>query len=170
METKLLFPNRFKKLGWVLLVPGLVLTIVIEMEILPYHFNKNDTFVRWATIKNMHPIPFIEKPNVNGNREPENVINELAMSFVAIGFLLVAFTREKKEDEYISKIRSDSFVWSFYLYVAAIFIVIWTSYSLDFIFVITWLVLLPPIIFLLRFHWFVYIKPYFESSKEEAKS
>lgn len=166
METKLLFPNRFKKLGWVLFIIGLLLTIIIEIEIFPIHLNNESAIARWTTIKSMHPIPFIEKTNSNGSREPENIINELAMSFVAIGFILVAFTREKKEDEYISKIRSDSFVWSFYLYVVAILIAIWTSYSLDFIFVITWLVLLPPIIFVLRFHWFVYLKPYFESRKE----
>jgi hypothetical protein len=166
METKLLFPNRFKKLGWVLFIIGLLLTIIIEIEIFPIHLNNESVITKWTTIKSMHPIPFIEKSNNNGSREPENIVNELAMSFVAIGFILVAFTREKKEDEYISKIRSDSFVWSFYLYVMAILIAIWTSYSLDFIFVITWLVLLPPIIFVLRFHWFVYLKPYFESRKE----
>ncbi len=182
METKLLFPNRFKKLGWVLLVPGLILTV---MSIFSMNFNLVDTpkssinffnegniFSHWTNVQNVHPIPFFESgiifesDNITIARYSEDFTGEIVMTLVALGFLLVAFSREKIEDEWIAKVRLESFVWGFYLYILAFVIICWTQYQFGFLMILCWCLLIPPIVFLLRFHWFVYLKPYFESKKE----
>jgi hypothetical protein len=176
METKLLFPNRFKKVGWVLLVPGLVLTIMsifsINFNLLDIpkssfnFFNEGNFFSNWTTVQNVHPIPFFESYEKAPSRYSEDFTGEIVMTLVALGFLLVAFSREKIEDEYIAKVRLESFVWGFYLYVLAFIIIAWTQYQFGFLMLLCWCLLIPPIVFLLRFHWFVYLKPYFESRKE----
>jgi hypothetical protein len=120
METKLLFPNRFKKVGWVLLVPGLVLTIMsifsINFNLLDIpkssfnFFNEGNLFSNWTTIQNVHPIPFFESYEKAQSRYSEDFTGEIVMTLVALGFLLVAFSREKIEDEYIAKVRLESSV------------------------------------------------------------
>jgi hypothetical protein len=174
METKLLFPNRFKKIGWVLLVPGLVLSIysiilmVIPETIKPQNtlfthfsfFEEHHIFSKWTTITGFTIA------HIQSGFQMEDMMGEILMTFAAIGFLFVAFSREKIEDEWIAKIRIESLVWSFYLFILVLLLVIWFAYSFSFVLYLALSLLILPIVFLLRFNWLVYLKPYFESRKE----
>jgi hypothetical protein len=44
-----------------------------------------------------------------------NILNEILGVVIILSLLVVAFSKEKSEDEYISKIRLESLVWSVYL-------------------------------------------------------
>ena len=88
MKTKYLLPNYCKIIGKVitgLLLPLFIITII------------GDTGVEWT------------KPLLELFGDFTYPITTMALMF---GLLLVAFSREKLEDEYIAKIRSNSLVFA----------------------------------------------------------
>ena len=178
METKLLFPHRFKKVGWLLFGLGLLLTSAGIFGERYYFFEGEHIFSKWTTFDTKLSDIWerdvsISTTKTGIDRKPhqiyqENFGGEIVMTLVLIGFLLVAFSREKREDEYISKIRTESLVWGLYVYFFCLLAVIWLTYSLLFWMAINWIILVPLLVFVVRFHWFVYLKPYFEERKGAA--
>lgn len=165
MDTKLLLPNRFKRVGWLVFVPCFVLTI---LALLNMHedgiasvrfFDGPHLFSKWTTINEVGGKDIFDSKDFAG---------EILMTLTAIGFCLVAFTKERQEDEWISKVRLESLLWGFYGHLFFFFVAIWAGYSLDFYVWLSWNMLVAPLIFLLRFHWLVYVKPYFEERRATA--
>ena len=167
MNTKLLFPHRYKKVGWLLLVPGLLLTIVSLIAMLfpegswtmkhLVFLGDRTIFSEWLSVEHFEKIyPF------PGDFNNQDFSNEILMTFVTIGFLLVAFSKEKQEDEYIATVRAESLIWGFYVNIIYFLIGIWLVYGGDFWTFLYWSLVIPPVVFLVRFHWFIYLKPFFE--------
>lgn len=106
MKTKYLFPARFKKIGWVVLIPTLIaglFTLILEWE--PKFL---DVSVFGLLIDNTFGT---EK---TFGLVENNILNEILGILVILSGLLVAFSRESEEDELISKIRLESLVWATY--------------------------------------------------------
>jgi hypothetical protein len=75
---------------------------------------------------------------------------------VLVGLFLVAFSRERVEDEQITQLRLDSLRWAIYLnYAILLFSLIFTqgSESNHILFLNMWL---PLLFFILRFRWVIY--------------
>jgi hypothetical protein len=72
---------------------------------------------------------------------------------VLSGLLLIAFSKEKIEDEQISKLRLDSLQWAIYFnYFLLIISLIFTN-GIDFIDMLRLNILLPLVFFIVRFRW-----------------
>lgn len=104
MTNSLLLPARFKFWGWVILIPATVLGIILvatEYEGLaiqaPVFAFFHDEFLSEA--KN---FSFFET----------NITNTLVGVLFIAGALLVGFSREKNEDEYIANLRLSSLLWA----------------------------------------------------------
>ena len=174
MSTKFLFPHRFKKVGWLLLIPGLLLTIISLVAMLfpdkswMHHLNflgEETIFSKWTSVPNFHTmLPF----QTDFDFPSEDLMNEILMTSVVIGFLLVAFSKEKQEDEYIATIRAESLIWGFYVNIICFFIGIWLIYGGSFWTFLYWSMIIPPVVFLVRFHWFIYLKPFIEERRAAA--
>jgi hypothetical protein len=96
MLTKILLPHRFQKLGWFLLFP---------FAILLFFTNYFSYELDWLTVQ--------AGESSGGFRDlfdlgKENFTLEFALIGVFISLFLIAFSREKEEDEYIQKLRLDS--------------------------------------------------------------
>jgi len=65
----------------------------------------------------------------------EDVSNELTGILMIIGGLLATFSKEKKEDEYITKLRLESLVWATFINYGILLLLILTIYGLDFLYV-----------------------------------
>ncbi|HEY4651381.1 MAG TPA: hypothetical protein VIG72_08200 [Pontibacter sp.] len=93
MKTRYLFPHRYKILGWILLVPALIvgaLAILSDCAI----------FELDTTVFALYDGRIFEKAKafrLIGN----NIFDELVAITAIVGGLLAAFSREKDEDEYI---------------------------------------------------------------------
>jgi hypothetical protein len=75
---------------------------------------------------------------------------------LVIGLLLVAFSKEKVEDEQIGQLRSDSLQWAIYVnYGIFIICTIFINGS-DYLGVVTYNVLTPLLFFIIRFRWKIY--------------
>lgn len=99
MKTnRYLLPHSFKLIGWVLSIPSAIVLLV-------YFFSN----------KNSHPDVF-----TMFNEPYQRVLDVMTeagplaacMVLLMCGLLFVAFSREKTEDEYITKLRGDSLIWA----------------------------------------------------------
>ncbi len=106
MNTKYLFNARYRTLGWVVFIPASILgclTLILEWEPAFLDMNVLGFFI--------DEVFGVEK--LVGFTE-NNVLNEILAILVILSGLLVAFSREKDEDELITKIRLESLVWATY--------------------------------------------------------
>lgn len=108
MTKNYLFPARFQKLGWFLLIPfGLLFicfcfcTNELKIELNVPVFAIYDDIGLFNNSK--HWFAIIEN----------DIMDEITSIGLIASLLLIAFSKEKDEDEYISQIRSNSIVWAF---------------------------------------------------------
>lgn len=130
-----MIPNRYKRIGWMILVPSFILGL----------------FVRFADLQ----LGFLEisKNNKSLLDDDINLTDELALTGIIIGLLLLAFSREKVEDEYIGKIRLESLQWAVLINYILLIIATWLIHGLGYIDVMMYNMLTVLIIFLIRFHY-----------------
>jgi hypothetical protein len=166
MDTKLLLPNRFKRIGWLLFVPCLILTVFSILQLFPSlsFFDGEHILSQWTTIK----VP--EKGTLAAlfDETSNDLAGEILMTLTAIGFFFLAFSRERTDDEWIMKVRLESLLWAFYAHLGGFLLSVWFTYSLSFYAFISWNMLTTPLVFLARFHWIVYVKPFFEERRATA--
>jgi cell division protein FtsW (lipid II flippase) len=79
-----------------------------------------------------------------------------AFLLMVVGLILVAFSKEKIEDEQISKLRLDSLQWAIYLNYLILIISLIITDKMDFHLVLaidTWI---PLVFFIVRFQWVIF--------------
>ncbi|MDD3771436.1 MAG: hypothetical protein BGP01_08270 [Paludibacter sp. 47-17] len=148
MKANYLFPNRFKKIGWFLFVPGVLLGILYLM------------YPSDISLFNMNVLVIAEEEifsNTNFLSISENyVLDEIASILLITGALLIAFSKEKSEDEFIAKIRLESLVWATYVNYAILILAIMFVYEMTFLWVLVFNMFTLLIFFLIRFNWALY--------------
>lgn len=82
-----------------------------------------------------------------------NILDEIAGIFIIIGALLIAFSKEKLEDEFIAKIRLESLVWATYINYAILLLTILFIYDLVFFWGLVFNMFTILIFFIIRFNW-----------------
>jgi len=84
------------------------------------------------------------------------VLDEIASILLITGALLIAFSKEKSEDEFIAKIRLESLVWATYVNYAILILAIMFVYEMTFLWVLVFNMFTLLIFFLIRFNWALY--------------
>ncbi len=149
MKTQFLFPNKYKKMGWVLFVPSLIIqfiAILFELNLDNYLNVKvlalyHDTFGNKS-----HFFSIIQN----------SIADELLTISLIIGGILICFSKLKNEDEYISKIRYESLVWSTYLnYGLIVFFTIFL-YGMPYLNVLFYNMFTLLFFFIIRFHYMIF--------------
>jgi hypothetical protein len=135
MRTKLLLPSKFKWIGLALFTPFLILGILnryngFQIEALTWYEIDNDVFT---------PV--------------QNLTDELALSGLILSLLMIAFARQKQEDEFIYHNRLESWEWAVLINFLLLLAACWVFYNEAFIDVMMYNLLTPLIIFIIRFHW-----------------
>lgn len=124
MKNQLLFPHRFQKVGWILFVPSLIVGILL--------FSNNAIIENTLTFK-ITSFAFVDMPFLSKSRYftfiKQDFLDELVSSTLLIGALLIVFSKEKVEDEFIAKLRLDALLWSVLINYAIIFVGILTIYG-----------------------------------------
>ncbi|MCB0469680.1 MAG: hypothetical protein KDC51_03485, partial [Flavobacteriaceae bacterium] len=84
------------------------------------------------------------------------ITDELVSLLIIIGGLLVGFSKEKVEDEFIYKLRKDSLVWAilfnYFILIATILLV----YDLTFFHILVFNMFTPLVFFIIRFNFLKY--------------
>jgi|SRR5690606_2573303 hypothetical protein len=145
MKQKLLLPNRFKRVGWFILIPAAVMGIALI--VLDYNTIEINTtvFAIYAdeVLGKTHYFSFIKA----------DIVNTLVGALFIVGSLLVGFSKEKNEDEYISNLRLNSLLWAVlvnYLLLLFMFLFI---YGVGFLNVMVYNMFTVLIIFIAKFNY-----------------
>lgn len=148
MKTKFLFPNHFKKIGWLILIPSSILGFLTFFELIEFNFLEVNVF---AIYSSMFP-----GPDTVFGVVADNIANEISGILFIIGAIFVGFSAEKHEDEFIDKTRTESLVWSVYAnYIILIFCMLF-FYELGFFYIMVLNMFTILIFFIVRFKYMIY--------------
>ena len=148
MKLNYLFPHKYKRIGWIILITAVLLglfTLITNYE--PYLLEFN--------------VPAIFAEKLFGENEyfkmiNNNILNEILGVLIIVSGLFVAFSKEKLEDELISKIRLESLVWAVFLNYAVLLLAIIFIYDMPFFWVMIFNMFTILIFFIIRFNWQIY--------------
>jgi hypothetical protein len=149
MNSRFLLSHKYKPLGWVLFLIGLIFGIFLLINDFDY-FN-------WE----VSVFPLIgESGLLSSNPSLEwstnNVADEIVSVVLIIGGILVSFSKTKDEDEYISKIRMESLIWATYVNYGILILAIIFVFDMSFFTVLIVNMFTVLLFFIVRFHYMLY--------------
>lgn len=150
MSGELLLSNKFKKIGWILLIPSAILGIYLSiLNFEPEWLNSkvfaliySEPFGRWQFFR------FIEV----------NLTNTLTGVLFIIGGVLVGFSKLKREDESFSRIRLSSLLWAVWVNYLLLLIAFLFIYGTAFLTIMIYNMFTFLILFIGRFYFMLYKK------------
>ena len=148
MSAKYLFPAQYRAIGWAVFIPAAllgILTLFLEWE--PAFF---DVKVLGFFIDEVFGVEKLVGFTEN------NILNEILGILVILSGLLVAFSREKDEDELITKIRLESLVWATYWNYGILILAFLLFYDLTFYWVMVFNMFTILFLFIIRFNLVIY--------------
>jgi len=145
MKTNYLLPNRCKKIGWILFIPGIILGLLFLISQPEPSFLDLNVFQIAGEEFFGDDVFFSLKGN--------NILNEIISLLIIVGAIFIAFSKEKSEDEFISKIRLESLVWAIYINYVILILSIIFVYGLSFLWVLMFNMFTILFFFIIRFNW-----------------
>lgn len=145
MKLNYLFPNKYKKIGWMIFIPSVLFALAnLFLEYEP----------KFLDLK----VPAIFIDEFFGDKKffgfkTNNILDEILGILIIISSLLVAFSKEKLEDEYIAKIRLESLVWATYVNYGILLVAIIFVYDFSFLWVMIFNMFTVLLFFIIRFNW-----------------
>lgn len=118
-----LFPHTFRPIGWIVLVPTLILGILLMAGAL----------------------------SVDGI--VETILNDTAIIGIALGSIFITCSRERIEDEMTSTIRLKALLTSLYTYVVFLIIWTLAVNGMAYLYVMSASLVMLPVIFVVRFRY-----------------
>ncbi len=85
-----------------------------------------------------------------------DMFDELILVLIIVGSILVNFSCQQTEDEYINKLRLESLVWATYVNYSVILFSILFIHGFSFLWVTTFNLFTILLFFMIRFHWVLY--------------
>lgn len=157
MKTNYLLPNKYKLIGWILFIIGILAGILMYAQLID------------GEMLQMKVLAIYDDDNIFGEGEgffkfiENGVLDEIVAITIILGGLIVGFSREKIEDEFIYKLRKDSLVWAIIFNYVILIIALIFVYGFTFFDVLVFNMFTPLIFFIVRFN-FLKLK---SSSDEE---
>ena len=146
MKTRFLFPHKYRLIGWVLAIPSFVLMIFnLHTEFVFKFLNYARTDSGWDW-----------KNNFLFNLQTHNFTGETGSLLLIAGLLMIAFSREKQEDERTVTLRLESLLWAVYINFAWLMFSIIFFYNGLFLNVIVYNICTPLILFIARYYFVMY--------------
>ncbi|WP_312075726.1 hypothetical protein [Chryseobacterium sp.] len=145
MKTLQLFPNRFKSIGWFIFVPSLIFGLITLSGI--FNFPEISLPVVYNSgFFGSEDRGFLQNTEIN-------LFSNLFGILIIIGGILVGFSKEKTEDEYISSLRLRSVFWSLIVSYSIILILFLTVFGSVFLTIMILTMFLPLVLYVFRFNY-----------------
>lgn len=148
MKQKLLLPHRYKKIGWFIFIPALILGLMQTIN----RFQGLGLNMKVFTI---YSDRLFEEDILFGFFTTD-VTNTVLGVLLIIGALLVSFSQEKVEDEFIANIRLSSLLWAVLINYGLLLFCFLFFYNFFFVNVMTYNMFTILLIFIARFHFVLY--------------
>ena len=148
MSTQLLLPNKFKKIGWFILMPAFIAGLILCIT---------DYQAAWLQTK----VFAIVNEEILGKTLyfifiKTNITNTLVGVLFIVGAMLVSFSKEKTEDEYITNLRLKSLQWSLLVNNLLLLFAFLFIYGTTFLSIMLYNMFTMVIIFIIRFNYILY--------------
>jgi hypothetical protein len=148
MKSKYLLPNRFKPIGWIVLILSICYYILFSLPFL------KDIEI-WVNVFAIYSDEFLGESAFFKIVE-NDIFDEIFCVLFIIGACFVAFSKEKIEDEFISKIRLESLLWATYVNYILLLLAIIFVFGLSFFMILIFNMFTILIFFIIRFNWILY--------------
>lgn len=145
MLKQILLPNYFKLIGWILLIPSAILGFFLMLSDLE------------STLKINSKVFALYNDEIMGSQRHTGIIstditNTLVGVFFILGAMMVGFSKEKKEDEYVSNLRLSSLMWAVWVNYVLLLLSFIFIYGMGFFHVMIYNMFTVLIIFIGRFN------------------
>ena len=145
MRSKFLLPHRYKRIGLAIFIPALVIGLITLIT------SWEPSFLDMRVFGIFHDEILGEKKLVGFI--DDNILNEILGVLIVVGGIMSAFSREKDEDELITKIRLESLVWATYWNYGILLVAMVLVYGMSFLWVMIFNLFTIMVLFILRFNW-----------------
>lgn len=150
MNTNLLFPHRYRLIGWIIFIPSLVLGLFYTYDEFKF------SFLTLSAPDETSPAYGLYKFFFDGIFGNTNFTDEIAALGIIIGLLFIAFAREKHEDEMIQHLRLESLQWSVYANYIILSLAIMLIHGSPFLSVMIYNMFTILLVFVIRFRILLY--------------
>jgi hypothetical protein len=147
MASKMLLPHHFSRIGWFLAVPFLIWGIgylvaetTFQLDVLLLTFGETDK----AASSN---------ENFFFNLRSNNFTDELIAVGLMAGLILIGFSKEEIEDEWVAKLRLDALLWGVFINALLLLVAFIVLYNNGFWFFMNINLFTPLLIFIIRFNY-----------------
>ena len=144
MKATYLVPNHCKIYGWILFVVGICGGIAMYIT----DFEAIEALK--VSVFTIYSDPILSKPSYFTFIE-NGIFDELVSIFLIVGGLLIGFSKEKVEDEFIYKLRKDSLVWALIVNYSILLFAILFIYDMTFMHILLFNMFTPLLFFIFRF-------------------
>jgi len=154
MYTNLLLPYSLKKIGWIIFMPCSVLGILVLFLNIEWDFLGSKIFALYSGsgIKVLNEADTGEFFTIISGNYTQTMVGVLCL----ISLMLIAFSKEKHEDEFIQVTRLESLLWATYInYFVLIFCFLF-FFDFEFLYIMIFNMFTILIIFILRFNLILY--------------
>ncbi|WP_294309427.1 hypothetical protein [uncultured Chryseobacterium sp.] len=146
-----LFPNSLKRIGWIIFIPSLIAGLILISGRL--HFNEITlpVFYNSGFPFDGHKKGFFQKAEID-------ICSNLIGILIIIGGVMVGFSKEAIEDEYISSLRLKSVFWSLTATYSIVLILFITVFGAAFFTIMVVTIFMPLILYVFRFNYLLFKK------------
>ena len=149
MSQKMLLPNGFKKIGWFFLVPSAVIGFIRMISDLEQRLSlKTKVFA-------LYNGEFLSSEKQLGVIHTD-ITNTLVGTVFILGALMIGFSKEKKEDEFIAKLRLSSLLWAVWVNYILLLLAFIFIYGTGFLSIMIYNMFTVMIIFIGRFNFILF--------------
>ena len=148
MSNKLLLPNRYKIIGWYIFIPAAILGIILL-------FTDFESFPINAKVFAVFNEELLGKGGSFSIIQTNITPTVVGILFI-MGAMLVSFSREKTEDEFIARLRQSSLLWAVFVNYVLLLIAFAFIYGMAFLDVMIYNMFTILIIFIIRFNYILY--------------
>jgi small-conductance mechanosensitive channel len=150
MKPNYLLSNQFKKIGWILFIPSMILGLLFVI----FQFQPKFLDIKVFAILDSSVTPWDSWNNFFVVTQT-NATDEIIGILLIISLFLIAFSKEKTEDEFISKIRLESLLWATYINYAILIFAILFVYGGSAFWILVYNIFTVLIFFIIRFNWVI---------------
>ena len=148
MYQKILLPASYKKIGWWILLPAAMMGIV---------FTILNVEPNWLDVK---VFAFLNEEFLGKTQAfvvtNANITSTLIGVIFIIGGLLVGFSKEKNEDEFIAQTRLYALLWAVFTNYILLILALIFIYGLSFLSVMVYNMFTVLILFIMRFNYILF--------------
>ncbi|MBL7826050.1 MAG: hypothetical protein JNJ57_05425 [Saprospiraceae bacterium] len=156
MNQQLLIAHRWKTIGWLLTIPALIAGIY-------YMAIDGGEYLKITLPPWMEKFMWIDNGFFSRSTGAIEIaiLDELICLFLFAGLLLLAFSREKVEDEWIQRVRLESFQWALLVNTLLLMLFVIFAHGFPFLSVMVYNMFTPLLIFVGRYYYILRLKPLF---------